>query len=46
MGSSGGRSPPTKVEDSVQAIRYYIGEKSVKSSGEFVDVLTGDIVPY
>ena len=46
MGKSGGGAPPTKTEDSAQAIRYYIATSSIKNSGEFVDAMTGQTVPY
>lgn len=36
----------TNVQDSVQAIRYYIAEKSMKNSGEFLDVVTGEQIPF
>lgn len=46
MGSAGGGSPPTKVEDSVQAIRHYIAEKTAKDTGSFFDAMTGRIIPF
>jgi len=46
MGNDAGGKPPTNVEESVQAIRYYIQEKQNKNSGEFLDVMTGQLLPY
>lgn len=46
MGSAGGYKPPTDVKDSVQAIRYYIATKSLANSGDFLDIMTGNIVPF
>jgi NAD(P)-dependent dehydrogenase (short-subunit alcohol dehydrogenase family) len=45
MGSSVG-SPPTLLPESVQAIRYYIAEKGIQHSGEYIDTMTGNIIPY
>jgi NAD(P)-dependent dehydrogenase (short-subunit alcohol dehydrogenase family) len=45
-GASTGGVPPTAPSDSVQALRYYIAEKGKEHSGEFIDVCTGEIVPY
>ena len=41
MGNNAG-SPPTRTEDSVQALRYYIAQKTLDNSGEFFDAMTGD----
>lgn len=46
MGNGGGHQAPTKVEDSVQAIRYYIAEKTIKNSGEYLDTMTGEAIPF
>ena len=46
MGKSGGGAPPTKVKDSVQAIRYYTALKGIKNTGEYFDVMSGDNIPY
>ena len=45
MGSAAG-SPPTLTTDSVSAIRYYIAEKGLSHSGDFLDTMTGDIIPF
>ena len=45
MGGAVG-SPPTLLKESVQAIRYYIGEKNLSNTGEFLDCMTGDLIPY
>ena len=45
-GRFGGGAPPTKTEDSVQAMRYYIATKTVKNSGEYLDVPSGQLIPY
>lgn len=44
--SGGTVEPPTTVEGSAQAIRYYVGEKDLASSGEYVDAMTGEIIPF
>lgn len=46
MGKSAGGSPPTKTEDSAQAIRYYIAEKGIKNTGEYLDCMSGELIPY
>ena len=46
MGKAGGRAPPTKLKDSVQAIRYYTALKGIKNTGEFFDVMSGEKIPY
>jgi len=47
MGGSTGAKPPTTINDSVQAIRYYTAEKNVhKNQGEFIDAMSGQIIPY
>ena len=45
MGSVVG-APPTRPQDSVQAVRYYIAEKTIKDSGAYVDCMTGDSIPF
>jgi len=45
MGKSVG-APPTKISDSVSAIRYYISETKLEDSGNFLDVMTGKIIPF
>ena len=45
MGSSMG-SPPIKISESVQAIRYHIGEKTLLNTGEFFDAISGDTLPF
>ena len=45
MGSAANKAP-TKVEDSVQAIRYYVAEKTIKNSGEYFDTMNGSAIPY
>ena len=44
-GGSAGGTAPTRVDQSVQAMRYYIAEKGISNSGEFFDI-NGDAVPY
>jgi len=46
MGSAGGRNPPTKVSDSAQATRYYINRTTIKDSGSFLDIPTGEILAF
>jgi NAD(P)-dependent dehydrogenase (short-subunit alcohol dehydrogenase family) len=46
MGKASGGAPPTTTPDSVQAIRYYIAEKTIKNTGEFLDCMTGNTIPY
>ena len=46
MGKGNGGAPPTKVSDSAQAIRYYVNERDLSHSGEFIDTMTGDLTPY
>lgn len=43
-GNKAGKAP-TSVHDSVQALRYYIAEKSTANSGEYFD-LNGDAIAY
>ena len=45
MGAVLGKAPNTP-ETSIQAIRHYITEKKLENSGEFLDVTTGNILPY
>ena len=45
MGSVVG-APPTRPQDSVQACRYFIAEKSIKDSGAYIDCMTGDALPF
>jgi len=45
MGNTAGK-PPTNVEESVQAIRYYIAEKQLNNSGEYLDIMNGQLIPY
>jgi len=45
-GASSGGTPPTSPSDSVKALRYYIAEKNLENSGEFIDVCTGELIPY
>jgi NAD(P)-dependent dehydrogenase (short-subunit alcohol dehydrogenase family) len=47
MGNAAGGKPPTVISDTVQAIRYYSAQKTVaKNQGEFLDVTTGQILPF
>jgi len=46
MGNEAGSTPPTKPQDSAQAIRYYIQNKSKANSGEYLDTMTGNQIPY
>jgi len=46
MGKASGGAPPTNTADSVQAIRFYIQEKGIQSTGQFLDTMTGQIIPY
>ena len=46
MAKSRGIKAPTSVQDSVQAIRYYTAENGLKSSGKFLDMMTGKPIPY
>ena len=43
---AGAGSPPTQTKDSAQAIRYYVAEKGIKDSGLFLDVPSGNAIPY
>ena len=45
MGSVAG-APPTHIEDSVSALRYYIATRSLSHSGDFIDCMTGNIIPF
>ena len=45
MGSVVG-APPTKPSESVQALRYYIATRDIKHSGDFIDCMTGNIIPF
>ena len=45
MGSSLGKAP-VQPHESAQAIRYQLSEKDISHSGEFVDVVSGSIIPY
>ena len=45
MGSAAG-SPPTSISDCVTALRHYVAEKALSNSGDFLDVMTGDVVPF
>jgi NAD(P)-dependent dehydrogenase (short-subunit alcohol dehydrogenase family) len=46
MGRGGGEEPPVQPSDAVQAMRYYIAEKGTENSGEFLDIMTGEVIPY
>ena len=46
MGKAAGGAPPTSTPDSVQALRFYIAEKGIANTGEFVDMMTGNAVPF
>lgn len=46
MGKAGGGQPPVKTEDSMQALRYYIAEKTSANSGEFLDIMSGKLISY
>jgi len=41
-----GQKPPTSINDSVSAIRYYTGKATIKDSGNFLDTMTGNILPF
>jgi NAD(P)-dependent dehydrogenase (short-subunit alcohol dehydrogenase family) len=42
-----GTKPPTTIQDSVQAIRYYTAEKNAKANnGEYLDITNGQIIAY
>jgi len=42
-----GTRPPTTIQDSVQAIRYYTAEKNAKANnGEYLDITNGQIIAY
>lgn len=45
MGSVVG-APPTKPTDSVAALRYYIATRDIKNSGDFIDCMTGNAIPF
>ena len=45
MGSVVG-APPTRPQDSVQAVRFYIQQKTIKNTGEFIDCMTGELLPF
>ena len=45
MGSSLGKAP-VQPHEAAQAIRYYISEKTISNSGEYVDVVSGSIIPH
>jgi NAD(P)-dependent dehydrogenase (short-subunit alcohol dehydrogenase family) len=45
MGNSVG-SAPTLIPQSVQAVRYYIGEKGIQNTGEYLDTMTGNLIAY
>ena len=46
MGKGSGGQPPVKIEDSIQALRFYIAEKDIRNSGEFLDVMSGKLIEY
>ncbi len=45
MGKAAGPAP-TKLEDSIKALRYYIAEKDISNTGTFLDIMTGKTIPY
>jgi NAD(P)-dependent dehydrogenase (short-subunit alcohol dehydrogenase family) len=45
MGNSVGEAP-TLIPESVQAVRYYIGQKSLQNTGEYLDTMTGNLIAY
>lgn len=47
MGNAAGGKPPTVISDTVQAIRYYSAQKTVaKHQGQYLDIMTGDSIPF
>jgi len=47
LGGAAGTKAPTRVDDDVKAIRYYIDNNNAqKNNGQFLDVTSGQIVPY
>jgi len=47
IGNAGGAKGPTSANDSAQAIRYYAATKNAKQNqGEYLDTMTGNIIPY
>ena len=45
MGNARAKAPTT-VGDAAQAIRYYVEVKGIESSGQFIDTMTGETIPY
>ena len=45
MGSVVG-APPTQIKDSVAALRYYIATRDQAHSGDFIDCMTGNAIPF
>ena len=46
MGGSYGTQPPVKTQDSVMGLRALAQSKGIKNSGEFLDVISGGVIPY
>jgi NAD(P)-dependent dehydrogenase (short-subunit alcohol dehydrogenase family) len=47
MGNAAGGKPPTEIQDTVKAIRYYAATKNVtKNQGEYLDITNGQILPF
>ena len=45
MGSVVG-APPTQIKDSVSALRYYIATRDIKNTGDFIDCMSGNAIPF
>jgi len=45
MGNTAGK-PPTTVSDSAQAIIYYTQQTTLAKSGQYLDITTGEELPY
>ena len=46
MGRGSGGAPPTQTKDCAQAMRYYVAEKGIKDSGLFLDIPSGQPIPF
>jgi NAD(P)-dependent dehydrogenase (short-subunit alcohol dehydrogenase family) len=46
MGKGAGGAPPTQTPDSAQAIRYYVQKANTSNSGDYLDTMTGNTLPY